>query len=96
MPLNTSSFVYLVFLEDKEQKEKQRRSRRGKQKKIIEKDNQHYQQQPQRNETMAVYRARNNSNPIITTVFFDLDNTLIETRKGDSLACKKVQSAFYM
>ncbi|XP_046628267.1 N-acylneuraminate-9-phosphatase [Neodiprion virginianus] len=26
----------------------------------------------------------------ITTVLFDLDNTLIETRKGDSLACRKL------
>lgn len=26
----------------------------------------------------------------ITTIFFDLDNTLIPTRKGDAKACSKV------
>ncbi|XP_044013307.1 N-acylneuraminate-9-phosphatase isoform X1 [Aphidius gifuensis] len=37
---------------------------------------------------MASYCGRNNL--VITTIFFDLDNTLIETRKGDNLACKKL------
>lgn len=26
----------------------------------------------------------------VSTIFFDLDNTLIPTRKGDSKACSKV------
>jgi hypothetical protein len=30
----------------------------------------------------------------ITTIFFDLDNTLIPTRKGDSKAIKKVSKFF--
>ncbi|XP_028982310.1 neurochondrin homolog [Diachasma alloeum] len=38
---------------------------------------------------MALYRDKNDRSASITTIFFDLDNTLIETRKGDSLACKK-------
>lgn len=28
----------------------------------------------------------------VTTIFFDLDNTLIPTRSGDSKACRKVST----
>lgn len=31
----------------------------------------------------------------ITTILFDLDNTLIPTRKGDTKACKKVSVFFF-
>lgn len=27
----------------------------------------------------------------VSAIFFDLDNTLIQTRKGDTKACKKVR-----
>ncbi|PBC26585.1 neurochondrin [Apis cerana cerana] len=30
------------------------------------------------------------SNITISAVFFDLDNTLIETRKGDNQTCRKI------
>lgn len=30
----------------------------------------------------------------ISTIFFDMDNTLIHTRKGDSKACSKVITIF--
>jgi hypothetical protein len=36
---------------------------------------------------MALRRRRTFS---IRAIFFDLDNTLINTRKGDKLACEKV------
>ncbi|XP_063976519.1 N-acylneuraminate-9-phosphatase [Diachasmimorpha longicaudata] len=39
---------------------------------------------------MALYRDKNDRSASITTILFDLDNTLIETRKGDSLACKQL------
>ncbi|XP_012285421.1 N-acylneuraminate-9-phosphatase [Orussus abietinus] len=39
---------------------------------------------------MAAFRARNNLSIAITTILFDLDNTLIETRKGDNLTCRKL------
>lgn len=34
----------------------------------------------------------NNSLQKINTIFFDLDNTLIPTRSGDSKACRKVRN----
>ena len=41
---------------------------------------------------MANFRVGRSASKInLTTIFFDLDNTLIETRKGDSLACRKVR-----
>ncbi|XP_015610143.1 N-acylneuraminate-9-phosphatase [Cephus cinctus] len=39
---------------------------------------------------MAAFRARTNTSHDIGAIYFDLDNTLIETRKGDSLACRKL------
>jgi hypothetical protein len=40
---------------------------------------------------MAGFGARDNGpKAAVSALFFDLDNTLIETRKGDSLACRKV------
>jgi hypothetical protein len=38
--------------------------------------------------SMAVSSRRRTSS--IRAIFFDLDNTLINTRKGDKLACEKV------
>lgn len=33
-------------------------------------------------------------NSDVSAIFFDLDNTLIQTRKGDSRACNKVCNIF--
>ncbi|XP_046402037.1 N-acylneuraminate-9-phosphatase [Ischnura elegans] len=34
--------------------------------------------------------SRRIRSPLVSTIFFDLDNTLIQTRKGDKLACEKL------
>lgn len=39
--------------------------------------------------TMKLKRMSKQANPI-STIVFDLDNTLIPTRKGDTKACNKV------
>lgn len=31
----------------------------------------------------------------VSAIFFDLDNTLIQTRKGDTKACNKVRIFFF-
>lgn len=36
-----------------------------------------------------------NQNKRFSAIFFDLDNTLIATRKGDALACDKVGFLYY-
>lgn len=36
-------------------------------------------------------KNKNCASQIITTIFFDLDNTLIPTRKADLKACNKVR-----
>lgn len=38
---------------------------------------------------------KNCASQIITTIFFDLDNTIIATRKADLKACNKVKKLFY-
>ncbi|XP_054010615.1 N-acylneuraminate-9-phosphatase [Hylaeus anthracinus] len=42
--------------------------------------------------TMATFRKKHlcSSNVAVSAVFFDLDNTLIETRKGDNQTCRKL------
>lgn len=39
-------------------------------------------------------KNKNCASQIITTIFFDLDNTLIPTRKADLKACNKVSDLF--
>lgn len=39
-------------------------------------------------------KNKNCASQIITTIFFDLDNTLIPTRKADLKACNKVRDLF--
>lgn len=43
--------------------------------------------------TMATFHKKPLCSSIVSVsaVFFDLDNTLIETRKGDNQACRKVR-----
>lgn len=31
----------------------------------------------------------------LSAIFFDLDNTLVETRKADNQTCRKVQKAYF-
>lgn len=39
----------------------------------------------------SVYDENND----VSAIFFDLDNTLIQTRKGDTKACNKVRNNFH-